>query len=413
MMVLATSSKIRRVVSCFLLLDDKVAVFHRQDTMPTFPSHWAAISGSIEEGETPWEAAQRELCEETNLQEIIASLEAVEQQHGLYVDVPFHGRPKQARESDPGMRQPEEHHGKIPPGSIIRVYPFVVQVGEHVQKNLERRGSEHDNMQWITTRQLQELAPAVPALATAFHHATRGDWMEFPVNVRDWASDRVSGAATLARQAVELVKTRKADPSVLKMLRPSMVAITNVLRTLEQGVMTPQEALESLEREGQRAVDLAVERVGSRIRLHEKQRPFTIALFSRSSTILSITRRVLKEHQVHVVSSQSSPGDEGLLMAHDLAGVPCFPDEIIIQKVTNGEIDLILVGCDCIMEHQVVNKVGTAALARAAKASSNCQIFCCSDRWKIWDDTFPPPLEPIFETILRSLFDEIVIPLPK
>jgi 8-oxo-dGTP pyrophosphatase MutT (NUDIX family) len=410
MMVLATSSKIRRVVSCFLLLDDKVAIFHRQDTMPSFPSHWAAFSGSIEEGETPWEAAQRELCEETNLQEIV-SLEAVEQQYGLYVDVPFHGRPK----SDPGMRQPEEeqHHGQIPTGSIIRVYPFGVQVGEHVQKNLERRGSEHDRMQWITTRQLQELAPAVPTLATAFHHATRGDWRELPVAVRDWASDRVHGAATLARQAVELVATRQADPSVLKMLRPSMVAITNVLQTLEQGVMTPQDALESLEREGQRAVDLAVERVASRIRLHEKQRPFTIALFSRSSTLLSIMRRVLKEHQVHVVCSQSTPGDEGLLMAQDLGSVPCFPDETLIQKVTKGEIDLVLVGCDCVMEHQVFNKVGTAALARAAKESSNCQILCCSDRRKIWDDIFPPPLEPIFETILRSLFDEIVIPLPK
>eukprot|EP00956_Cyclotella_meneghiniana_P008284 scaffold11039_cov21-Cyclotella_meneghiniana.AAC.2 len=70
-------SNIKRVVSVFILRPNEnksnhikwdVAVFRRCCTMPTFPNHWAGISGSIEDtDDSPLEAAMRELEEETNL----------------------------------------------------------------------------------------------------------------------------------------------------------------------------------------------------------------------------------------------------------------------------------------------------------------------------------------------------------
>ena len=67
-------NQIKRVVSCFLLSGPKtrdqlrIVVFHRVATMPTFPNHWAACSGSMEENERPWQTSERELREETGVE---------------------------------------------------------------------------------------------------------------------------------------------------------------------------------------------------------------------------------------------------------------------------------------------------------------------------------------------------------
>jgi 8-oxo-dGTP pyrophosphatase MutT (NUDIX family) len=84
---------------------------------PTFPSFWAAISGTIEANKTPHQAAQRELIEETSL------TESVKEQGGLYVDV-FYVSPCTQKER------------------VIRVYPFVVQISNNIL--LELWVTKHD-----------------------------------------------------------------------------------------------------------------------------------------------------------------------------------------------------------------------------------------------------------------------------
>ena len=86
-------------------------------------------------------------------------------------------------------------------------------------------------------------------------------------------------------------------------------------------------------------------------------------------------------------------------------------DSSLLERVRNNEIDLILVGSDCVTETSVVNKVGTRQLATEA-ASTRSKVYCCTDRWKQWDDIFPPPLEDIFEPIPKELFDAIIMPPP-
>lgn len=403
-------TSIKRVVSCFILSGQhgatrdslKIAVFHRCDTMPTFPSHWAPCSGSIEEGETPYQTACRELQEETNL--IPNETATVNKQYGLYVDVPF--------------RKTEERE------TIIRVYPFAVQLHNENDAKLKLLGTEHDYFKFVSVQELEELQPAVPALARAFHHATRGKYLSDNVvsdSVLGWANDKVSGAATMAKNALQLVSTEEVDPALLKMFRPSMVAISNAMTRVENGEAV-ESALTSLEVETQRAVDYAVNQLETLLREHrttKNESPMVICTFSRSSTLVAILKRLQEQQRdknssesIRIVCSKSTPGDEGVLMAQDLGDVECVNDEEIVQRIRHNQVDVALVGSDCVTETSVVNKIGTAALAEAASTSPRCKVYCCTDRWKQWDDIFPPPLEDIFEQVPKSLFDKILMPPP-
>ena len=387
-------TSIKRVVSCFILSgnpaasrrDVKIAVFHRVDTMPTFPSHWAACSGSIEEGETPFETTCRELREETNLPVV------PDRRHGLYVDVPF--------------RKTEERE------TIIRVYPFTVQLP--TDWKLELRGTEHDYYKFISVAELEALEPAVPSLARAFHHATYGRYLEgVSNNVQEWANDHNNGAATMARNALELVVNQNADPNLIRMFRPSMVAITNAMNRVIRGE-SAESVLQSLGTETTRAMEHAVDSIEPLLQNRSKENPLVIATFSRSSTLVAVLQRLLHNHgeSITIVCSKSTPGDEGMLMAQDLGGVPCVDDEEFLNNVRNNKVDLILTGSDCVTEKSVVNKIGTAKLVEAAKESTKCKVYCCTDRWKQWDDIFPPPLEDIFEAVPLEFFDKILMPTP-
>jgi 8-oxo-dGTP pyrophosphatase MutT (NUDIX family) len=232
--------------------------------MPTFPCHWAAISGSIEPGETPWETCRRKLMEETNLNSEIL-LAQPDRQPGLYVDVPLTRNNDENNNNNENKKDYNENQQSHRPPRNIRVYPFTVEISE--SWDLQLRGTEHDLFQWITVDHLErrhELEPVVPALVTAFHHATAGRYLtSITPSEREWADDHVSGAATMARRAVELSMVssqssssdavaenyhwhaEQADPSRMIMMRPSMVAIVNALHPIIQGKMQARDVLES------------------------------------------------------------------------------------------------------------------------------------------------------------------------
>jgi 8-oxo-dGTP pyrophosphatase MutT (NUDIX family) len=236
--------------------DLRIAVFHRMATMPTFPGHWAAISGTIEPGEIPWETCRRELMEETNLNSELAQ---PDRQSGLYVDVPLASsktKKENSKNHNSENQQPKPQRHKP---RIIRVYPFTVEIP--VSWDLQLRGTEHDRFEWITMDQLELLEPAVPCLATAFHHATAGRYFEsITSSEREWANDHISGAATMARRAVEL-SMEQGNPSRMIMMRPSMVAITNALQPIIQGEMQAQDVLESLHKWQEESIAFAVSNI--------------------------------------------------------------------------------------------------------------------------------------------------------
>jgi len=436
-------TSIKRVVSSFLLSgrrtrdDLRVAVFHRVNTMPTFPSHWAPCSGSIETNDpSPWHAARRELREETNL--VTAE---PDQPGGLFVDVPF--------------RKTEDRE------TIIRVYPFTVRLPpNHTTTPLELRGTEHDYYKFVSVSELETLEPSVPGLARAFHHATFGRYLASvpPPAVREWAADRENGAAVMAQNALRLVSDGGADPDVLIMLRPSMVAITNALRALQKGEgdeqqttsTTPEQLLQKMQDDVQASIDYAVQTIQPWILQHQQDAaassaddtPYVIATHSRSSTVAKVLQRLLRwqqeeqatedadnnnhqqnnsnnhNHKIRILCGTSTPGDEGVLMARDIPGARCVSDAELQEAVrTRGQVHLVLTGCDCLTQHAVVNKVGTNALvdqiARSASSTTSntiTKVVCCVDRWKELDDIFPPPLEDIFECVPREKYDYILLP---
>ena len=491
-MLLSSTVAVKRVVTCFILssssskkgrLSDailtrdnlRVAVFRRCPTMPTFPSHWAGISGSMEDGEAPRQTAQRELQEETNLivrPEIIqgetqdddddnescsnsVACEFMNKESGLYLDVPFQKN------------------------RVIRVYPFAVRLLEATRPNkqqLELRGTEHDEFRFVSIPELERLEPTVPGLADAFHRATYGRYLArevLPASIWKWSEDRVNGAATLAKQIVELMvqeqqqnstTTSAIDLGTIAMLRPTMVPIVNVLRALEEkqnqaknatkdnDVMlqeAAQEIIDSLDDEVDTAIELGAAKL---LELYEnaslantQQHPnqFTIATFSRSSTIVKVIIRFLQDlaHDdatsnslsrqqqqpfICIECAISTPGDEGLFMQRDLSHaisdiksanrilVESTDDDELHNSVRQGSVNVVLVGSDCIMDQYVVNKIGTRSLAetcrKASTASGRTIVLCCADRWKIWEDVFPPPLEDIFECVPRNLFDHVLVP---
>ncbi len=391
-----TIPPIHRVVTTFILTratcfdsahmsQPKVAIFHRCATMPTFPSHWAGISGTIEEGEDPYQAAQRELSEETNLSE------KVNTEGGLYLDVPF---------ISPHAKKQR----------TIRVYPFVVHVSTEI--SIELRGTEHDNYQMVSIHQLEEMkSVCVPGLLQAFHHATFGvyDNSVSPV-IREWASDVKNGASVMTVNALQLLHATgddwKTTARQFAMLRPSMVPICNVMHCiLEHGKGSV--TIDTLQKSMKASVNLGIRAIEEIAK--ELSQEMMIATFSRSGTIHQVLAPFLKRHKV--VCAQSSPGNEGELMAKDLYGSPCICDLELHDWLTHGKIDLLIVGTDCIIQelNMMVNKLGTRELCQIAK-KYQVPVICCADCWKIWGDKFAPPIEAdLFELVPLDLITRIVV----
>jgi translation initiation factor 2B subunit (eIF-2B alpha/beta/delta family)/8-oxo-dGTP pyrophosphatase MutT (NUDIX family) len=388
--MILTSPRIHRVVTTFIVrrpnsiidttggvLPPKVAIFHRCDTMPTFPSYWAGISGTIEDGETPHQAAQRELLEETNITETVTD------QGGLYLDVLY---------QDP-KRQQER---------TIRVYPFVVTIGD--ETSIELRGTEHDRYQMVTVDELEAMeSVCVPGLVQAFHHATYGSYdQSIASEVREWARDKENGASVMTSNALQLLHKSadhdwKTKARHIAMLRPSMVPITNAMQhVLENG--RESVTMASLQQSIIQSVALGIQAI-EELENNKSNKKMTIGTFSRSGTLRLLLSPFLERHTI--VCGKSSPGNEGELMAQDLDGSTCMDDEELRAWLANGKIDLLVVGSDCILPQMdaMVNKVGTRELCRIA-TENHVPVFCCADRWKIWNDKFAPPLEAdLFELV--------------
>ena len=128
----------------------------------------------------------------------------------------------------------------------------------------------------------------------------------------------------MTRDALELVQNHGADAKILRLLRPSMVAIPNAMNRVIAGERV-ENVLESLTVETKRAVDYAVQEIQPLLQGRTAENPLIVATFSRSSTLVRILQRLLKDdnNNLQVVCSKSTPGDEGVLMAQDLGGVEC------------------------------------------------------------------------------------------
>ncbi len=84
----------KEVVSSVVSRGDRCILERRHDTSRSFPSHWSLVAGKIEDGETPVQAARREILEETSLEvgEPLGEMEPLYCREGntLFKVYPFH-----------------------------------------------------------------------------------------------------------------------------------------------------------------------------------------------------------------------------------------------------------------------------------------------------------------------------------
>jgi dATP pyrophosphohydrolase len=104
----------------------EVLLAHRS---PALGAYWHTIAGGIEDGETPLEAAARELVEETGLQEVALHRGATVVEYAY-----------------PLSEEPADRRALYPEGTVeVRVHCFVVDAPDGWEPTLDW---EHDDYRW-------------------------------------------------------------------------------------------------------------------------------------------------------------------------------------------------------------------------------------------------------------------------
>ena len=213
------------------------------------------------------------------------------------------------------------------------------------------------------------------------------EWRDWPAwrRVLAAAHDQVGSAATIgadaARAIGDLLKTvadiaPDAFPEavleavdLLSSRQQAMAPIMNlrnaVYLEVQHGSTAVAEAVTDLElriRESWRGITeagIAVIPTGGTVLIH-----------SASSTVRTVLEAARDQIDFDVVCTRAMPIGEGIEMAADLrAGgfdVELIDDEVAIEVLPG--VDVVLAGADAIGPSQVINKVGTAVFAGAAKA---------------------------------------------
>lgn len=323
-----------QVVTCFLRNKSDFLLLHRSEHTPTYPGKWGGVSGLIE-SESPRETASREITEET----------------GITAKTLI-------RVGDPFVVEDAPHTWTI--------HPFLFET--------ETRGvalnKEHESYQWASPSEIPRLE-TVPCLWMSYQHVAP--------SIESFRTDTEHGSTYLSIRALEVLRdtatdtmTRDGDPAritdiagELVTVRPSMTAITNRINHVMATTSGTPSAIET-------ACDKAIERAytadetAAATARNEIQGQH-ILTHSRSGTVLD----AITQSDARVTITESHPGDEGTLVAEQLAAeghdVTLISDAATAHVLHDHDIDIVLVGADTILpDGSVFNKVGTHTIATAA-----------------------------------------------
>ncbi len=237
------------------------------------------------------------------------------------------------------------------------------------------------------------------------------NWREL---VKQIASDRVSGAAPLARETAHalLMFIRQANPADLAALHAGLLEIARcilggqpsmapVLRILNDVLLACTkapalgEALEAVQ-DVCRTYESTLVQAGQHISEHVRTLLGSAARVVTISHSSVVARSLIDAHQsglnLQVVCLESRPRFEGRTLATYLAEhglrVEIAVDAAAYDVLSGA--DLWLVGADSLTEQGVVNKVGTALLAAAAREQGVLGYVLC-DRSKLWPAVLGAP----------------------
>jgi translation initiation factor 2B subunit (eIF-2B alpha/beta/delta family) len=234
--------------------------------------------------------------------------------------------------------------------------------------------------------------------------------------IRLIAEDREHGAGWLARQAVEALAEAAAagdDPVEvgrrLAAARPAIGAIAAALGRLLVPDLTTEQLVEEcgalIDRRDRAAMSIAVllgPELGASVMTH-----------SASATV---REALVHNRPERVVCTVSDPLEEGRAFADDLAAEGLTVDLVADDDAARAleTVDVLLVGADCVFrDGSLVNKLGTAALAQAARDSGRRVLVACEtikvapvDAGTAWED--PDPAEEPFDLTPPGLIDRFV-----
>jgi translation initiation factor 2B subunit (eIF-2B alpha/beta/delta family) len=230
------------------------------------------------------------------------------------------------------------------------------------------------------------------------------DWQE---RLRAYQADRVSGAMALADQAAWILEAwaQAAPAERMEDLRAGLEALLAALHTAHPDMAPPLHLAAAARRAlaeapdppaARAALSAAARAFRERLEAHEEaaarhaaallHRARVIMTHSRSGTVLRALAFLAREgHPLEVICPFSEPGGEGRRMAEDVAAqghsALLLPDLVALQWLP--EVDLVLVGADAWDAEGIVNKVGTRAIARLARAFGRpCWAVTVSEkRW--------------------------------
>ncbi len=224
----------------------------------------------------------------------------------------------------------------------------------------------------------------------------------------------VSGAAVVGRTAGEVmrrvaVRGSAADARGLRELlgqaavrildaQPAMAPLvslaTRVLNSVDES-----DALEEARREAAQAAEAFRGEVEEAVRRTAQKGAELLAdggrvvTLSSSTTVRGALVRAARSAKLEAVCLESRPAGEGELQARALAaeGVPViFAVDAAAETLLEGA-RCVLLGADSVGDLGVVNKIGSLALARAARARG-VPVWVVADGTKLLPPGFPQPL---------------------
>jgi len=194
------------------------------------------------------------------------------------------------------------------------------------------------------------------------------------------AKDDEHGASWLAREAVEAVAEAielGEDPLPLARemvkARPAMGAIAGALGRVIAAGRTPEQMADEA-----RALVDARERAAKAIAV--LLAPYIKGVVLTHSASATVKEALLHTPPERVVCTVSEPGGEGRELADELreAGLTADVVDDTDAEHAAGTVTLLLIGADTVFrDGSLVNKVGTAGLAEAAKKAGVPVVVAC------------------------------------
>lgn len=214
---------------------------------------------------------------------------------------------------------------------------------------------------------------------------------ELAGRIEEIALDRAGGAAELAlRAAAVLAEAGQGEleeaAAAVKRAQPAMASVWNAAQAALAGTLAG--FVEEM-RSGQERINrIARELFGSRC----------VLTHSRSSTVIAALRAA---RPARIICTESLPGGEGRWTAADLEG-ELIPDTLVWRNL--AQVDAVAVGADAVTEDTVVNKVGTALIALAARERGIPAYVLCGREKVVVDEGWQPEFGDLFEAIPRNWF---------